>query len=71
VAFAKSEASLATAALGALVGYVVGGVFLSVAYDPVTFFVVAVCIAVRFGSPLVPSRSPVATAAGNAGRGGR
>ncbi|MEX2156229.1 MAG: O-antigen ligase family protein [Gemmatimonadales bacterium] len=49
---AKHESNLAEAALGALVALLVGGFFLSVAYAPVTFFVVAVCIAVRLGSPL-------------------
>jgi O-antigen ligase len=51
-ALAESEANLAMAALGALVAFIVGGFFLSVAYDPITVFVVAVCIAVRLGSPL-------------------
>lgn len=51
---AKGEAKLAEAVLGALVALLVGGFFLSVAYSPVTFFVVAMCIAVRLGSPLRP-----------------
>jgi len=55
------EAHLAEAALGALVAWLVGGFFLSVAYAPITFFVIAVCIAVRLGSPLpvmVANRTP-------------
>jgi hypothetical protein len=35
-----------------LVAWLVGGFFLSVAYAPITFFVIAVCIAVRLGSGL-------------------
>jgi O-antigen ligase len=46
------EVHLAEAALGAFVAWLVGGFFLSVAYAPITFFVIAVCIAVRLGSPL-------------------
>lgn len=47
------EAHLAEAALGAFVVLLVGGFFLSVAYAPITFFVIAVCIAVRLGSPVL------------------
>ena len=46
------EAHMAEAALGAFVAWLVGGFFLSVAYAPITFFIIAVCIAVRLGSPL-------------------
>ena len=49
---APDEGHLAEAALGAFVAWLVGGFFLSVAYAPITFFVIAVCIAVRWGSPL-------------------
>jgi hypothetical protein len=49
---ARDESHLAEAALGAFVAWLVGGFFLSVAYAPITFFVIAVCIAVRLGSPL-------------------
>ena len=66
---AKAEASLATAALGAMVGLVVGGFFLSVAYDPVVFFVTAICIAVRLGSPLGPPAAPAVIAPRRAGQG--
>jgi hypothetical protein len=48
----RDEIHLAEAALGAFVAWLVGGFFLSVAYAPITFFVIAVCIAVRLGSPL-------------------
>jgi O-antigen ligase len=51
-ALAESEAHLANAALGALIALVAAGFFLSVAYDAITYFVVAACIAVRLGSPL-------------------
>lgn len=57
------ESHLAEAALGAFVAWLVGGFFLSVAYAPITFFVIAVCIAVRWGSPLPAlARAPQAVA---------
>jgi hypothetical protein len=49
---AKREATLAEAALGSWVALLIGGFFLSVAFHPITYFVVALCIAVRLGSPL-------------------
>ncbi|HLQ69552.1 MAG TPA: O-antigen ligase family protein [Gemmatimonadales bacterium] len=52
VEVARQEASLAEAALGGMVALLVGGFFLSIAYEPITFFVVAVCVALRLGTPL-------------------
>jgi len=48
---ADDETRLATAALCALLGVVTTGFFLSLAYHPITLFVLAVCIGVRVGSP--------------------
>jgi O-antigen ligase len=54
---AEQEARLAAAAYCALLGLVVTGFFLSLAYYPVTFFALAACVGVWAGSPYDP-RAP-------------
>jgi O-antigen ligase len=48
---ADREAKLAASAYSALLGLAVTGIFLSIAYHPVTLFALAVCVGVRIGSP--------------------
>ena len=53
-ALVENETALAHATRDAVLAFIVPAFFLSFAYHPVTFFLIAMCIAVRIGSPLVP-----------------
>ena len=51
---ADEEGRLAAAAYCALIGITVTGFFLSFAYHPIMYFILAVCAGVRAGSPYAP-----------------
>ena len=50
---ATEEARLAAAAQCALIGVITTGFFLSFAYHPIMYFILAICVGVRAGSPYV------------------
>ncbi len=56
----QDESALASAALCSLVGVVITSMFLSLAYSPITMFVLALCVGVAAGSPYaaaIPGRT--------------
>lgn len=57
---AQDEANLASMALTSLICLVITGSFLSFAYHPITYFIVAICVAVHLGFPA--HRLPTAAA---------
>lgn len=57
LAHAEEEIALASTAITALVGVFVGGLFLSLAYSPMTLFTFALCVAVIAGAS--PALQPV------------
>lgn len=56
VGIAEQETNLATAAYTALLGVITTALFLSIAYNGLTLFVLGVCVGVQVGSPYAAQR---------------